>query len=142
MFPAGLANELVFLEREREWFLAEDVLPGLQRFNRDLHVPVVRGHDAHDVDVVPLQHPPVVPIRIRATLANALVVLRLSRMVGIHVTHGQDVTKPLMVRRVSLTHTPHTHTADPQPVVGGGTGERGASPGKIGYGARGGQNTE
>ena len=69
---AGVADELVFFERERERLLAEDVLAGLQGLDGDLHVPVVGRDDAHHVDVLAIEHLAIVAVERRPCLCRFL----------------------------------------------------------------------
>ena len=49
-------DDLVLFQCQRQRFLTEDVFAGLQCFDGDLYVPVVRRHHTHDVDIVAIQH--------------------------------------------------------------------------------------
>ena len=62
---AGFADQLVFFERQRQRFFTENVLACLHRFHGDLRVPMVRRADAYHVDVVALEDPAVVFVRVR-----------------------------------------------------------------------------
>ena len=66
----GVAAELVFFERQRQRLLAEDVLAGLKGLDGDLHMPVIGGDDADDVDVLAIEHFPVVAVGIGLPLAD------------------------------------------------------------------------
>ena len=68
---AGVADQLVLFERERQRLLAEDVLAGLQGLDGDLHVPVVGRDDAHHVDVLAIEHLAVVAVGVGLALADA-----------------------------------------------------------------------
>ncbi len=72
---AGVADQLVFFQRQGERLLAEDVLAGLKGLDGDLHVPVVGRDDAHDVDVLAFEHLAVVAVRVGLAFADAWVVL-------------------------------------------------------------------
>ena len=47
-----------FRHRVGEWFFAQNVLPGLQRGDRDFGVGVAGGDDIDDVDIVTGDHVP------------------------------------------------------------------------------------
>ena len=117
-------HEPIFLERQRERLLAEDVLPRLEGLDRDLHVPVVRRDDAHDIDVRPVEHAAVVAVGVRLALADLLVVLRALGMPRIDVADGHDVAKLGMAVGVAGAHAAHTDAADERSVGGRLVGER------------------
>ena len=93
---ARVSDQLVLLQRQRERLLHEDVFACLQRFDGDFHVPVVRCHDAHDVDVVPIEHSSVVAIRIGFSLANSLVVLSSLGMPGVNIADRDNIPEVCM----------------------------------------------
>ena len=95
---AGVADQLVFFQRQRQRLLAEDVLAGLQGLDGDLHVPVVGRDDAHHVDVLALEHLAVVAVGVGLALADVRIVLRLLGMFGVDVADGHDVAEPRVSR--------------------------------------------
>ena len=115
---AGVADELVFFQRERQRLLAEDVLAGLQRFDGDLHVPMVGRHDADHVNVAALQHLAIVAVDVGLALADVRIVLRLLRMLRVDIAHGHDVAKPGVVPGITLPHAARADAADARPIVG------------------------
>ena len=54
-FFDNLADQLAFVDRERQRFFAIDVFTGLHGFDGDLRVPVVRCGNRNQVDVVALE---------------------------------------------------------------------------------------
>ena len=132
---ARLANELVFLQRERQGFLAKHMLAGLQRLDGNLHVPMVGSHHTHDVNVLPLQNFAVVAVHVGLALADVGMVLGLLGMFGIDITDGHNVAEPRVFARVTLPHAAHTNAPDDRSIIGRVIGDRGPTPTKIGHGS-------
>ena len=132
MLLAGVANQLVFFQRERERLLAEHVLARQQCLDRDLHVPVVGRDDAHHVDVVAVQHSAVILVGVRVALADPVVVLCSHAVGRVDVAYGHDITKLRVLLRVTRPHAASTDATDARSVVTCLVCERGLSPGEIG----------
>ena len=117
MLLTGAANELILLERQCERLLAEDVFARFERFNGDLNVPVVRRHDADDVDVFAIENTAIVGAGERLTVADPLFTDRLSRMAAVDVAANEDVAESVVGPCVSLSHPAESDTADPRTIV-------------------------
>ena len=130
-------GEPVFLERERERLLAEDVLARLECLDRDLHVPVVGRDDAHDVDVGPVEHAAIVAVGVGPALAGVVVVAAPFRMAVVDVTHRHDVAELGVGVGVTGAHRAGADAADPRAVVGRGVREGRGRPGECRHEASG-----
>ncbi len=129
---AGVADQLVLFQRQRERLLAEDVLAGLQRLDGDLDVPVVGRDDADHVDVVALEHLAIVAVGVGLALADACRCLRpfgvRSESTSQTATMSPKAACPL---GVAGAHAAHADAADPRPVVGRIVGDGGLRPGEV-----------
>ncbi len=114
---AGVADELVFFERQRERLLAEDMFAGFQGFDGDLYVPMVGGDDAHHVDVVAVEHLAVIVVGVGFALADAAVVLGPLGVVAVDIADGQDVAEVAVLFGVAGAHAPHANAADLRAIV-------------------------
>ena len=81
------------------------MFPGLQRFNRLLHVPVVRGDNTNDIDVISLEHLAVVLIAVCFAFANFGIVDGLVDVFLINITTGDDITKLDVLVSIAPPHT-------------------------------------
>ena len=117
VFFAGIPNQLVLFERERERFLAEHMLACLQRFDGNLHVPVIWRNDANDVDVISLENLAVVGVRVGLTLAELVVVLGSFCMPRINIADSENVTKPRVSMSVSGPHASDADAADSWAII-------------------------
>ena len=108
----ALRIKLVLFERERERLLAEDMLARLQGLDRDLHVPMIGRDNAHDVDVVAVQHLAIVAVDVGLALADFGIVPGLFRMAPVDVAHRHDVAEAVVVVRIAHAHAADADTAD------------------------------
>lgn len=134
ILSAGVANQLVFFECQCERLLAEDMLAGLQGFDRDFDMPVIRSDHADHINVITLQHATVVDVQIGLALADLSLVLSALGMVRIHIADSQDVTKLSVLSRVSAAHASHADAANSGTVIGRLIGESWLRPRKCGRG--------
>ena len=124
VFGAGAADDLVFLERQRQRLLAENVLSRHERFDRDFDVPVVRSDDGNCVDVVAFQDPAVVLVRVRlnnlavrVTLADAGIDGTGDAVVFVNVANRHDVSEAVKAVGVAQAHAPDADAAQADPVA-------------------------
>jgi hypothetical protein len=111
LFSSG-PYKLILFERQREWLLAKDVLACLKGFDRNLHMPVIGGDHANNVDVITIEHMPVVTVGVSLTLADSVVVLGTVGVAAINVTDGNDIAEVRMPLSVAGSHASHADTAD------------------------------
>ena len=129
---AGVADQLVLFERERQRLLAKDVLAGLQGLDGDFDVPMVGRDDAHHVDIVALQHLAIIAVAGGLAFADAGVVLGPLGMAGVDVTDGHDIGEHPMLQGVAGALFAQADAAEPRPVVGRGIGKCRLAPAEIG----------
>ena len=99
---AGVADQLVLFEGERQRLLAEDVLAGLEGLDGDFDVPVVYGVDAHQVDVVAIENLAVVAVGVGLALASFRVILGVVGTARVNVADGHDIGELGVLRRVPV----------------------------------------
>ena len=127
---AGVADELIFFERERERFLAEDVLAGFECFDGNFDVPVVRRHDADDVDVVAIEHTPVVGAGDGLAVADGFVADRRPGVASVNVAADEDIAEAVVLACIPCPHATQADATDPRPVVRRTVGKCGSAPGE------------
>lgn len=137
VFPAGVADQLVFFESQGQRLLTEDVLASLQRFNGDFHMPVIWSHDTDNIDVVSFQNLAVVAVGVRLTFADPVMILRSVRVFRINIANRQNVTEVGMLSSVAGAHAADADAADPRSRVGFVIGESGSAPREVWNGSRG-----
>ena len=120
---AGVANQLVFFERQRQWFLTENVLAGFQGFNGDLDVPMVGSDDTDDVDVVAFEYSAVVLVGVCFAVADFAVDTGTLGVSLVDITDRYDISKPTMRPGVSSSHATDTDAANLGAIVGSQVGE-------------------
>ena len=108
------------------------MLAGLKGLDGDLHMPVIGGDDADDVDVVAVEHFPVVAVGIGLPLAEVVVVAGPLGVPVVDVADGEDVAEVGMLLGVAGAHRAGADAADPRPVVGSRVGKRLRGPGEGG----------
>ena len=111
------ANQLIFFERQGEWFLYKNMLASFECFNGNLDVPVIGGDDADSIDVFSFKNFPVVSIRIGFTGTNFGVILGTQRMSLVNVTNCNNVSKVGMATGVSRAHAAYTNTTNVGPII-------------------------
>ena len=137
VFAAGVADQLVFFEREREWFLAEDVLAGDECFDGNFDVPVIGSHDADDIDIGAFQDFAIIGTEICLAGSDVWIFVGFGSLAFIDVTESDDVTEAAVTVSIPATHATQSDTADSRSIHGhrigegfGGPGERGGSGGR------------
>ena len=117
VFLAGVANELVLFERQRQRLLAEDVLARLQRFDSDLHVPVIRRNNADDVDVISFEHLAIVGVGVGLPLAEFVIVLGSLGVSRIDIADSENVAEIRVTVSVSGPHASDADATDSRAIV-------------------------
>ena len=121
IFLAGVADQLVFFQRQRQRLLAEDVLARLQSLDGDFDVPMVGRSDADRVDIVAIEDFTIVRIGVALPLAVFFVVLGGLDVPGVDVAESQNigvtnvflgVPSPLAARRTDA------NAGNPRAIVG------------------------
>jgi len=115
---------LVFLQRQRQRLLAEHVLARLQRLDRDLHMPVVRRHDADHVNVFPFEHFAVIAVGVRLAFANSWILPSPLGVIRIDIAYRDDVAEAGVSMGVARAHAAHADATDHRPIVLRLIGER------------------
>ena len=126
----GVAAELVLFECQRQRLLTEDMLAGLEGLDGDLHVPVVGGDDADDVDVLALENLAIIAGGVGFPLADVGILTGPRRVAVVDVTDSKDVTELGVLLGVAGAHRTGADAADPGAVVGGIVGECFRGPGE------------
>ena len=93
VFLAGVADQLVLFERQRQRLLAEDVLAGLQGLDGDFDVPVVGASRCSPRRCPCVRAPCDSRCRRRPCPCRCSVVFGLFGMARIDVAHGHDVAE-------------------------------------------------
>ena len=132
VLAAGIADQLVLFESQRQRLLTENMLASLQGFDRDLHVPVIGSHNADDIDVVTFQNFSIVAIGVSHALAEFRVVLSPIGMPTVDIAHGQDVTEIGVLMCIACPHASDADTSNAWTGIGRLVGERRLAPGKEG----------
>jgi len=132
VLAAGVADQLVFFERQREWFLAEDVLSGDECFDGNFDVPVVGSHDADDIDIGAFQDFAVIGTEICLAGPDVWVFVGFGSLAFIDVTESDDVTEAAVTVSIPATHATQSDTADSRSIHGHGIGEGFGRPGERG----------
>ena len=102
-----------------------------ERFDGLFNVPVVRSHDADNVDVVALKHFSVVGVSVGFAVADGCVFNGLVDVLLVDITNRNDVTELGMLFGIPLAHAANTNTADPRAIVFGDVRKRWLTPSKI-----------
>ena len=102
-----------------------------ESFNRLFNVPVVRGHDADDVDVVALENFAVVRVSVGFVVADGWVFNGLVDVFLINITNRHDVTELGMLLRIALAHAANANATDPRAIVFRDVRKRWLTPSKI-----------
>lgn len=133
IFPASVADELVFFEREGQGLLAKDMFSGLEGFDGDFDMPVIDRVDADDVDVFAVENFTVISVGVGFAPADRGMVFGFRGMSGIDVADGQDIAEARMAGGVLHSHAADADQADFWAIVGGIIGKCLRAPGKIGH---------
>ena len=88
------------------------MLACLQGLDRDLGVPVVWRNDTDHFDLFVIEHAAVIFYRFRFAFADPLVVPSPFSVIGVDIANRDDVSEPIMIVRVSGTHTTEPDAAD------------------------------
>ena len=113
----GIANQLIFFQRQRQRLLAKYMLARFECFDTNLNVPMIRCDDTHHVDIIAFEHFTIIRIGVCFALADFIVVFCSISMSFVDITDGDDVTKISMAASVPGAHTSDTDTTDLRAVI-------------------------
>src|SRR5262245_21119771 len=113
-FAHGFGQAFAFINGEREWFFAVDILAGLDGSEVHQRVPVIRrGVDDH-VNVLVLEQLAEVVVNLR----SAMLLGNFARMLLIHVANRDDLAEASGVLGVAAAHPARAYLANARLAVG------------------------
>jgi hypothetical protein len=111
------ADADVFLKRQREWLLTEDVLASLQGFDGDLGVPVIWRNDGDYLNVFAIKQFAVVFVHLGFAFADLVTVASSLHVVGINIANSYDIAKVRYPLGVAGSHATRSNAANNESVV-------------------------
>jgi hypothetical protein len=103
----------------------------LQRFDRNLDVPMVGRRDTHDINIIAIEQFAIIAVDIRFAISDFLVTGRALGMATVDVGNGNDISELGVTFAITRAHSTKSDPSDQRPVVLGFVCERLLRPREI-----------